>query len=191
MVAKEVAPKKRLVEAVSALVVNSPDGGMPSPQPSPKGRGGSSPPSRQGGELLPSPSGRGIKGEGKKALDPELLAFARKLRKEHSDAEQLLWGLLRNRRLDGFKFRRQHPVKPYVLDLYCHEVRLGIELDGGQHGLPDQEARDDKRTAFLAQRGIRILRFWNNDVFKNTEGVLKTIYDALTDFPSSSERGQE
>ena len=122
----------------------------------------------------------GTEFEPKRALDPELLAFARKLRKEQADAEQLLWRLLRGKQLDGFKFRRQHPIDPYVLDFYCHEVRLGIELDGGQHGEPTQETHDEVRGAFLSRQGIRVLRFWNSDVFGNTEGVLEAIYDALT-----------
>ena len=125
----------------------------------------------------------------KKPLNPELLEFARKLRKEQTDAERLLRGLLRDRRLAGFKFRRQHPVEPYVLDFYCHEAQLAVELDGGQHNEPDARARDRKRSAFLEQQGMHVLRFWNNEVFKNTEGVLQAIYDALT--PTLSQRERE
>jgi len=117
------------------------------------------------------------------------LEFARKLRKEQTDAERLLWGLLRDRRLAGFKFRRQHPAEPYVLDFYCHEAQLAVELDGGQHNEPDARARDRKRSAFLEQHGMHVLRFWNNEVFENTEGVLQAIYDALT--PTLSQRERE
>ena len=131
-------------------------------------------------ELLPSPIGRGVRGEGKKPLPRHLLDFARQLRKDQTDAERLMWSLLRDRRLAGFKFRRQHPVEPYILDFYCHEARLAVELDGGQHNEPDERARDARRTAFLEDQGIRVLRFWNNEVFTNTEGVLQAIYDALT-----------
>ena len=140
----------------------------------------------------PSPRGRGrreMSAEGKKALDPEFLAFVRQLRRDRTDAESLLWSLLRNRRFMGCKFRRQHPVKPYVVDFYCHEARLAIELDGGQHNEPDARAREEQRTTFLEARGIRVLRFWNNEVFNDLDGVLQAIYDALTHAPSPSGRG--
>ena len=81
----------------------------------------------------PLPLGEGGRrsGEGKKSIDPRLLTLARKLRKEQTGAEQLLWSLLRNRQFCGLKFRRRYPMAPYVLDFYCDEERLGIELDGG------------------------------------------------------------
>ena len=131
-------------------------------------------------DALPSPPGRGVGGEGKQPLDPALLAFARQLRQQQTDAEKLLWALLRNRRLAGFKFRRQHPVRPYVLDFYCHAAGLAIELDGGQHDEPGARAHDAQRTAFLEGQGIRVLRFWNHEVLTQTGAVLQTIYDALT-----------
>jgi adenine-specific DNA-methyltransferase len=149
-------------------------------------------------ELLPSPTGRGAGGEGaggegarskpKQALDPEFLEFARQLRREQTDAERLLWSLLRDRRFMGCKFRRQHPIEPYVVDFYCHAARLAIELDGGEHNEPAARARDEERTRFLEARGIRVLRFWNNEVFNNLEGVLQTIYEALTPTLSQGER---
>ena len=82
------------------------------------------------------------------------------------------------------KFRRQYPMAPYVLDFYCREERLGIELDGGQHNESDK-----KRTAFLESKGIRIIRFWNNDVLQETEVVLEQLHDALT--PTLSQRERE
>ena len=118
--------------------------------------------------------------EGKKSIDPRLLTLARKLRKEQTDAEQLLWSLLRNRQFCGLKFRRQYPMAPYVLDFYCDEERLGIELDGGQHNEPDNKRTDKERTAFLEGKGIRIIRFWNNDVLQETEAVLEQLYNVLT-----------
>jgi adenine-specific DNA-methyltransferase len=141
----------------------------------------------------PSPAGRGAGGEGasskpKKALDPEFLEFARQLRREQTDTERLLWLLLRDRRFMGCKFRRQHPIEPYVVDFYCHEARLAIELDGGEHNEPAARARDEERTRFLEARGIRVLRFWNDEVFNNLEGVLQTIYEALTPTLSQGER---
>jgi very-short-patch-repair endonuclease len=137
---------------------------------------------------LPSPSGRGAGGEGdvrserrhhvKLPLPPEHLEFTRTLRTQQTDAENLVWSLLRNRRLGGAKFRRQHPLPPYVLDFYCHEARLAIELDGGQHL---ESERDTQRDAWLERHGIRVLRYWNNDVLAQTESVLEDIWRALQD----------
>jgi len=139
--------------------------------------------SPRGGALLPSPSGRGAGGEGSALRNPPLpqaaLAFARSLRQQGADAEARLWHLLRARRLGGFKFRRQHPIPPYVIDFYCAEQRLAVELDGGQH--LDTAARDSQRDAFLHAQGIRVLRFWNDAVFKESEHVLSVIWDALHD----------
>ncbi len=128
----------------------------------------------------PLPLGEG-KGEGKKHLPSDLLDFARELRKTATDAERLLWRLLRNRALEGAKFRRQHPVPPYVLDFYCHELKLAIEVDGGQHNEPPRKKRDEERTAFLESHGIRVLRFWNREVLHETEGVLEAIYQAIVE----------
>jgi len=138
---------------------------------------------------FPSPSGRGVRGEGKYPLNPELLSFARKLRRETTNAEQLLWHLLRNRRFNGFKFRRQHPVGEYVLDFYCHEARLGVELDGGQHNEAGQRRKDEARSSFLAGEGITVIRFWNNDVLRETEGVMEELLLALS--PALSRRERE
>ena len=125
----------------------------------------------------------------------DLLAFARELRQRHTDAEKLLWALLRNRGLGGFKFRRQHPVDPYVLDFYCPEKRLGIELDGAQHDLPQAKRRDERRSASLLKQGIRVVRFPNQEVLADTQSVLKTIWralqeESLTPSPSPKGRGE-
>ncbi len=142
--------------------------------------------------LLPLPLGEGW-GEGAHADDrdvtsivknkvpAQLLKFARELRVNQTDAENLLWGILRDRRLLNLKFRRQYPIAPYILDFFCHEAKLAIELDGGQH--LEQKIDDDKRDAFIKAQGIKVLRFWNNDVFTNTEGVLEAIYTTLTPTP--------
>jgi len=98
---------------------------------------------------------------------------ARFLRKNQTDAERLLWQKLRNRQLLNVKFRRQFPIEPYIADFVCLELKLIIELDGSQHF--DQIAYDNKRSDFLKQRGFKVFRFWNNDVFKNTEGVMESI----------------
>jgi len=128
---------------------------------------------------LPSPAGRGAGGEGTNKLPmPESVkAFARKLRHEQTDAESLMWGLLRDKRLGGAKFRRQHPVQSYVLDFYCHEAKLAIELDGGQHA--DALAHDETRSAFLKSQDIDVLRFWNNEFLAQTEAVLEKIWMEL------------
>ncbi len=127
-------------------------------------------------DSLPSPTGRGVGGEGKHhlPLPANIKEFARKLRAEQTDAESLMWALLRDKRLGGAKFRRQHPFQPYVLDFFCHEANLAVELDGGQHG--EAQAHDEKRSAFLKSKGIDILRFWNNEALAETEAVLEKIW---------------
>jgi very-short-patch-repair endonuclease/restriction endonuclease S subunit len=135
---------------------------------------------------LPSPSGRGAGGEGHPCPShtyppTELRDFARTLRNNQTDAEHLMWRMLRDRRIAGAKFRRQHPVPPYVLDFYCHELKLAIELDGGQHGEPTGCERDRQRDAALSERGITVLRFWNNEVLTETEAVLEQIYRTVTE----------
>ena len=113
------------------------------------------------------------------ALDPELLEFARALRVNATDAERLVWTLVRNRRLDGFKFRRQHPFGTYILDFYCAQAGLAVEIDGGQHFREGQERYDAPRTEYLHERGVRVLRFTNRQVLLETEGVLEVIWLVL------------
>ncbi len=103
---------------------------------------------------------------------PEQRLFAKQLRTQLTDCERLLWRQLRNRGLAGFKFRRQHPWPPYVLDFYCAELRLVIELDGGQHYADAGRERDRIRTLFLHRQGLEVLRFSNLDVLQNLDGVL-------------------
>ena len=112
-------------------------------------------------------------------VPPELLIFARELRCKQTDAENLLWHLLRGRRLCGFKFRRQHPLAGYILDFYCREAALAIELDGGGHNEDSQNAYDEERTRTFEGAGILVVRFWNHDVLNATEDVLKTLYEHL------------
>ena len=104
--------------------------------------------------------------------------FARALRKHPTDAEAHLWNHLRARRLDGYKFRRQRPFGPYVLDFVCLEARVAIELDGSQHA--EQMSSDEHRDAFIRSYGLRVLRFWNNDVLRNPSGVLEVILAELS-----------
>jgi very-short-patch-repair endonuclease len=91
----------------------------------------------------------------------------------------LLWCLVRNRSFDGFKFRRQKPLGPYILDFYCAETKLAVELDGGGHLDEPQILHDHERDAFLARKGIRVLRYSNRELFTETETVLEDIWNAL------------
>jgi very-short-patch-repair endonuclease len=109
----------------------------------------------------------------------QLLQAARALRGTMTDAEQLVWYCLRRKQLGGFRFRRQHPIERFVLDFYCSEAKLAIELDGGQHNELDAKVRDKERTAFLAACDIEVQRFWNNEVFTDLEAVLQLIYGVL------------
>jgi very-short-patch-repair endonuclease len=107
-----------------------------------------------------------------------LIDFARKLRNDATDAESLLWGCLRDRRMNKRKFRRQHPVKPYVLDFYCADLQLAVELDGGQHNEAEGRAHDAARERFLRERGIKTLRFTNRAMLVETDSVLDVIWKA-------------
>ena len=101
----------------------------------------------------------------------------RQLRNAPTDAEHRLWQYLRNRQLEGCKFRRQHPFGDYILDFACLERKVVIELDGGHHA--DNVQYDNARTAYLERCGYRVLRFWNNEVFENIEGVVEVILSTL------------
>ncbi len=110
-----------------------------------------------------------------------LIEFARLLRQTATDAESLMWACRRDRRMNGRKFRRQHPVAPYVLDFYCATLKLGIELDGGQHNTPEGRQKDAARSKFLATQGIRLRRFTNTEVLTETDSVLNAIWNVTTD----------
>jgi very-short-patch-repair endonuclease len=103
---------------------------------------------------------------------------ARRLRQNSTDAERRMWSALRDRRLTRYKFRRQHPVGDFIIDFACTESRLAIELDGGQHA---DDPADIHRTAWLEGQGWKVIRFWNNDILTNTDGVLQAILRALRD----------
>ncbi|MBS0457482.1 MAG: endonuclease domain-containing protein [Proteobacteria bacterium] len=93
-----------------------------------------------------------------------------------TDAERRLWRCLRMRQIDGGRFRRQHPVGPYILDFVCLERRLIVEVDGGQH---QESVHDAHRDAYLRTQGFAVLRFWNHEVLAQTEAVLQVIHDTL------------
>ncbi|HSI40500.1 MAG TPA: endonuclease domain-containing protein [Xanthobacteraceae bacterium] len=100
---------------------------------------------------------------------------ARRLRRDQTDAEQRLWAYLRNRQLGGWKFRRQVPVGCYVVDFLCPDAKLAVELDGGQHSTET----DAERTRIIEADGYLVIRFWNNEVNENIEGVLARIIETL------------
>jgi very-short-patch-repair endonuclease len=107
-----------------------------------------------------------------------LKQLARSLRKNQTDAERKLWHRLRARELCGYKFRRQYPIAPCIVDFVCIEKTLVVEIDGGQHGTMTEI--DNTRTEFLNARGYRVLRFWNNEVLRQLDAVLAKILDSLT-----------
>jgi type I restriction enzyme M protein len=115
---------------------------------------------------------------------------ARTLRRQITWAEKKLWACLRNRKLLGLKFRRQQPLGPYILDFFCAEKRLSIEIDGGEHDLPERRERDANRTRYLSSQGIRTIRFWNSQIRENLEAVLARIRTELERIPSLSPCGR-
>ena len=138
----------------------------------------------------PHPSSLPPAGEGEKPARADSLSRvreragvrvqnARALRANGTDAEQALWRHLRSRQLNGHKFRRQHPIGPYIADFACVEARLVVELDGGQHAQMDAPQYDERRTQFLQAQGWQVLRFWNHDMLVEPAGVLQAIAQAL------------
>jgi very-short-patch-repair endonuclease len=117
---------------------------------------------------------------GEKAGDEgsQTLKFARQLRRSQTDAEKLLWSKLRDRALNGYKFRRQVPVGHYIADFLCQEVMLIVELDGGQHA--EQQGYDQRRTRWLESQEFNVMRFWNSDVLLNIDGICDAILEAVS-----------
>lgn len=154
--------------------------------PSPLGEGGG-----DNGDVPSLPPHRGERvGWGemsslRRTKKEQLIPFAREMRRSPTNAEKTLWHRI-NREQTGHKFRRQHPVPPYVADFACVEAGLIVEVDGGQHD--EDRARDARRTAFLESQGFRVLRFWNNEVMENVEGVLSIISGALENALDSPHR---
>ncbi|MDB6029200.1 MAG: putative endonuclease [Verrucomicrobiales bacterium] len=111
--------------------------------------------------------------------NPKLTAIARNLRKGDSAGEKLVWSWLRDQRFSGYKFRRQHPIGEYVLDFFCNEAALNIEVDGFQHGWPENQRKDAIRDAWLNARNIKVLRFWSSHLRRDKESVRDTIWADL------------
>lgn len=105
--------------------------------------------------------------------------FAKRLRRDATDCERILWARLRNGQLNGFRFRRQQPIGPFVADFYCSVAKLVVELDGSQHGADGNRAYDERRTQYLSALGYRVLRFTNQELLQNCEGVLESIARAI------------
>ncbi len=106
-------------------------------------------------------------------MKKDLTSISRKLRRNSTEAEKLIWKYLKTKHLGGLKFKRQEPIGNYIVDFVCFEKDLVIELDGGQHA--EQLEKDSARDIWLHSQGFKVLRFWNNEVFENIEGVLETI----------------
>ncbi|MCW4450800.1 endonuclease domain-containing protein [Kaistella sp. BT6-1-3] len=116
-----------------------------------------------------------------KGAPKESFDKARDLRRNATAAERLLWERLRNKQLDNYKFRRQHPVSLYIADFYCHQLKLVIELDGEYHLSEQQKQKDSERTAALASNGLYVLRFSNHEVESHIDRVLQVIRDFISD----------
>ena len=121
----------------------------------------------------------------KRSIDSFRRETARRLRLNQTDAEERLWRRLRHWPMQGTHFRRQVPIGPYIVDFACMAAHLAIELDGSQHGLDENVVRDATRTRWLEAAGYRVIRFWNNDLVNNMDGVLESIYAAVHSSPSS------
>jgi very-short-patch-repair endonuclease len=127
------------------------------------------------GEVDGEAGGRGSAFSPRFSRTQAITTRARKLRRNLTDVERKLWHALRRDQLLGLSFRRQHPIGPYVLDFYCPAIQLAAELDGGQHAFTSNQINDERRSRWLAEKGIKVIRFWNNDVTQNLDGVLSAI----------------
>ena len=121
-----------------------------------------------------------------KKLDPQLLLFAKSMRTNATDAEILMWQLLRNKRFMNLKFRRQHVIKPYIVDFYCHEIGLVIELDGSQHRTDDGIEYDAERTKLLEALDLTVVRYWNHEVLNKMNEVLEDLWSVCLELKSKS-----
>jgi very-short-patch-repair endonuclease len=122
-------------------------------------------------------------------MKKDLTNIARGLRRNATDAEKALWQRLSRRQTGGFKFRRQQPIGKYVVDFVTFDKKLVIELDGGQHKI--QKDEDKKRDKWFEEQGFRVLRFWNNDLFENLEGILELVREKLlSPSPDPSRQGR-
>ena len=109
----------------------------------------------------------------------KLNIIARTLRKNQTPQEKILWCLVRNSQIKGLKFRRQYPIGDYIVDFICKDIKLIIEIDGGQHNTPEGIEYDNKRNQYLKNKGYKVLRFWNHEIDNNLQGVYEIILKHL------------
>lgn len=114
-------------------------------------------------------------------MNRNINSIAKTLRKRLTDTEQVLWKYLRAKQIEGLKFRRQEPIGNYIVDFICYEKRIIIEVDGGQHSV--NKEKDNKRDKWFKEQGFKVLRFWDNEVLTNIEGVLEVLRDNCLNHP--------
>jgi very-short-patch-repair endonuclease len=110
---------------------------------------------------------------------PEIFSNAKKLRENATTAEEMMWLELRNNQLEGYKFRRQHPLLNYIADFYCHQLKLVIEIDGGYHQTAEQKKLDAERTSAIEFQGLKVIRFTNEEVISNITAVVNRIKEII------------
>jgi len=111
--------------------------------------------------------------------------LARILRQNQTPQERKIWNIIRNQQIRGCKFRRQYPIGEYIVDFVCKEIKLIIEIDGGQHNKNQNIINDENRTKYLEAKGYKVIRFWNNEVDKNLEGVYSKIVSTIIEIQPS------
>jgi very-short-patch-repair endonuclease len=114
-----------------------------------------------------------------KGASPQIFFYAKHLRENLTEAEEILWSELRNNKLEGYKFRRQHPLNNYIADFYCHKLKLVIEIDGGYHQTTEQKQLDAERTEMIEFQGLQVIRFTNEEVIQDIKNVLNKIKEYL------------
>lgn len=133
--------------------------------------------------IVSLPLDGGGKGGGDIKIVNRITNIAKVLRKRSTKEERFLWRHLKSKQLEGLKFRRQQPIGNYIVDFVCFEKRIIIELDGGQHTNITEEKKDKIRDKWFKVQGFKVLRFWNNDVFKNMNGIFEVIIESCLNHP--------
>lgn len=110
--------------------------------------------------------------------------LARNLRKNTTPQEYKLWQLLRNKQFNGIKFIRQYPIGSYIADFCCRKLKIVIEIDGGQHNNTNDIEYDNKRTKYLSEKGYKVIRFWNNEIDDNIDGIYEKLLEIIVSKPS-------
>jgi len=123
--------------------------------------------------------------------DPQLKQRRQELRRNQTDAEKVFWAQVRNRHFNGMRFLRQYSLGPYILDFYCPAVKLAAELDGAQHNQSKNKEYDEFRSKYLKAHGIKVIRFWDNEVLLDTQGVLNSLFLKVTPPNLPFSKGEE